>query len=73
MCRGVTLPRCYTIHVLCCVNDTIWNLEVLSTERICSAETCKHLDRGYIADAAAGDDSGNNVAGVRSLIKVIFS
>ncbi|SBO13923.1 hypothetical protein ANAPC1_00263 [Anaplasma phagocytophilum] len=68
------LSGCYTIRVLCCVNNnTIWNLEVLSTERICSAETCKHLDRGYIADAAAGDDSGINVAGVHGLIKVIFS
>ncbi|WP_193741475.1 hypothetical protein [Anaplasma phagocytophilum] len=43
---GIILSRCYTIRVLCCVNNTIWNLEVLSAERICSAETCKYLDRG---------------------------
>ncbi|WP_141728002.1 hypothetical protein [Anaplasma phagocytophilum] len=37
---GITLPRCYTIRVLCCVNNnTIWNLGVLSTERSYSAET----------------------------------
>ncbi|ABD43521.1 hypothetical protein YYU_01770 [Anaplasma phagocytophilum str. HZ2] len=30
------------------------------------------MDRGHIVDAA-GDDSGCNVAGVRGLIKVIFS
>ncbi|SCV63297.1 hypothetical protein ANAPC5_00524 [Anaplasma phagocytophilum] len=49
MCRGVTLSRCYTIRVLCCVNNnTIWNLEVLSTERSCSAETSKYADRGQL-------------------------
>ncbi|WP_152538966.1 hypothetical protein [Anaplasma phagocytophilum] len=72
MCRGVTLPRCYTIRVLCCVNNTIWNLEVPQYRENLLSKDWRYMDRGHIADAA-GDDLGVNVAGVRGLIKVIFS
>ncbi|SCV65227.1 hypothetical protein ANAPRD1_00797 [Anaplasma phagocytophilum] len=48
----------------------IWKF--LSTERSCSAETRKYLDRGRIVDVA-GDDPGINVAAAYGFIRVIFS
>ncbi|QLL66575.1 hypothetical protein O998_01705 [Anaplasma phagocytophilum str. Norway variant1] len=46
---GITLSRCYTIRVLCCVNNnTIWNLEVPQYGEELLSRDWKYLDRGQL-------------------------